>query len=120
MSNWPRPTLQDLDSAPKGGDLGYLSRGAQKELKPVEDAAFALKAGAVSGIVESDFGFHLVKLDEIRAASPRPFEQVKTAIEEELKKSGVSKKRFAEMADGFTNLVYERPDNLKPVAERYN
>jgi peptidyl-prolyl cis-trans isomerase D len=109
---------QDTDSGAKGGDLGYMSRGGAKDFKAVEDAAFALKAGAVSDIVESDYGFHLVKLDDVRSATVKPFEQVKESILADLKKEAAAK-RFAEAADSFTNTVYEQPDSLKPAADKY-
>lgn len=109
---------QDPDSAAKGGDLGLLSRGDSKELKPVEDAAFAQKAAGLVGVVESDFGYHVVKLDAIHAAAAKPFEQVKGQILDELKKQA-AEKRFAEAADGFGNTVYEQPDSLKPAADKY-
>lgn len=65
-------------SAAKGGDLGWFGKG---NMVPVfEKAAFALKEGQQSGIVKSDFGFHIIKLTGKRTAGTRPFEEVKDQI----------------------------------------
>ncbi|MFC1541899.1 peptidylprolyl isomerase [Candidatus Latescibacterota bacterium] len=55
---------QDTNSAPSGGDLGYFTRGVM--VPEFEDAAFSLEVGEVSGIVESQFGFHIIKIEDIR------------------------------------------------------
>ena len=106
----------DPGSAAKGGDLGFFGRGMM--VKPFEDATFALKDGEISGVVESDFGFHIIKLTGIHAAKEKPFAEVKGEIEAELKKAGASRK-FAEAAEAFSNIVYEQSDSLKPAAEKF-
>lgn len=65
-------------SAAKGGDLGWFGKGAM--VPAFEKAALALKEGAVSGVVKSDFGYHIIKLTGKRAAGVRPFEEVKEQI----------------------------------------
>ena len=112
-----RTHSQDPGSAEKGGDLGFFGRGAM--VKPFEDAAFGLaKEGDVSGVVQSDFGFHIIKLAGVKAEQVRPFEEVRNEIAAELKKNEAGRK-FAELAEGFSNLVYEQADSLKPAAEKY-
>lgn len=106
----------DPGSAAKGGDLGYFARGMM--VKPFEDATFSLKEGELSGVVESDFGFHIIKLTGIHAAKEKPLADVRREIEAELKKTA-STRKFAEAAEGFSNLVYEQPDSLKPAADKY-
>jgi peptidyl-prolyl cis-trans isomerase D len=106
----------DPGSAAKGGDLGYFGRGMM--VKSFEDATLKLKEGEISGVVESDFGFHIIKLTGIHAAKEKPFAEVKGEIESELKKAASSRK-FAEAAEAFSNTVYEQPDSLKPVAEKF-
>ena len=106
----------DPGSASKGGDLGYFARGMM--VKPFEDTAFALAEGEISGIVESDFGFHIIKLSSIRAAKLKPLAEVRSQIEADLKKTAASRK-FAEAAEAFSNTVYEQADSLAPVAEMF-
>ena len=106
---------QDAGSAAKGGDLDYFARGAM--VKPFEDAAFALKKGDISDIVESDFGFHIIQLTDIRAPKQRGFEEMRPELEAALKNQQAQSK-FAEVADVFTNGVYEQADSLKPIADK--
>ncbi|HJW24606.1 MAG TPA: SurA N-terminal domain-containing protein [Rhodocyclaceae bacterium] len=107
---------QDPGSAAKGGDLGFFGRGMM--VKPFEDTAFQLKEGEISGIVESDFGFHIIKLTGIHPGKERPLSEVRADIEADLKKQAASRK-FAEAAEAFSNLVYEQSDSLKPVADKF-
>jgi peptidyl-prolyl cis-trans isomerase D len=106
---------QDAGSAPNGGDLDYFGRGAM--VKPFEDAAFALKKGEISDVVESDFGFHIIKVTDIKAPKQRSFEELRPSMEADLKTQQAQRK-FAEVAESFTNTVYEQSDSLKPAAEK--
>src|SRR5205085_5619524 len=65
----------DKGSAANGGDLDFFGRGAM--VKPFEDAAFAMKAGEISNVVESEFGFHIIKLIAVRGGEAKPFESVR-------------------------------------------
>jgi peptidyl-prolyl cis-trans isomerase D len=111
-----RELSKDPGSATNGGDLGFFGRNMM--VKPFEEAAFALKEGQISDVVESDFGFHLIKVTGIRAAQTKPFAEVRGEIERDLKQQQ-AQKRFAEASEQFTNTVYEQPDTLQPVAERF-
>ncbi len=111
-----RKNSDDPGSASKGGDLGYFGRGAM--VKSFEDTTMSLKEGDISGVVESDFGFHIIKLTGIHAAKEKPLADVRGEIEAELKKTAGSRK-FAEAAEAFSNMVYEQSDSLKPVAEKF-
>ncbi len=102
---------QDSGSAVNGGDLGFFARGAM--VKPFEDAAYALKKGDISGLVQSDFGFHIIQLTDIKSATS-DFNQARPVLEKELKNQQ-ARKQFAEMAEQFSNLVYEQSDSFKPV-----
>lgn len=105
----------DPGSAPNGGDLDFFGRGAM--VKPFEDAAFAMKPGEISNVVESDFGHHIILLDAVRGGEKKPFEAVRTAIEDEVRQQGASQK-WAEAAEQFTNTVYEQADSLQPVIDK--
>ena len=106
---------QDPGSAPAGGDLDFFARGAM--VKPFEDAAFALKKGDISEVVESDFGYHIIKLTDIKEPKQKTFEELRTGIESDLK-TQQAKVKFAETAEAFTNGAYEQSDSLKPVADK--
>jgi len=110
-----RKNSQDPGSAPSGGDLEFFARGAM--VKPFEDAAFSMQKGAISDVVASDFGYHIIKLTDIKLPKQRSFEEMKPTIEADLKKQQAQKK-FSEAAEAFSNGVYEQSDSLKPVADR--
>jgi peptidyl-prolyl cis-trans isomerase D len=111
-----RKNSQDPGSAAQGGDLDFFGRGAMT--KPFEDAAFALQnKGDISGLVESEFGYHIIRLTEVKAPKQRSFEELKPELEAELKKQQAQKK-YAEAAETFSNTVYEQADSLKPVADK--
>ncbi len=74
---------QDPGSGASGGDLGWFKRGMM--VKPFEDAAFALEPGQYTKTpVKSDFGWHVILLEEKRLESPPPFEAQAPRIEQEL------------------------------------
>jgi peptidyl-prolyl cis-trans isomerase D len=106
---------QDPGSAEKGGDLGWFGRGMM--VKPFEEAAFQMKQGEVR-VVQSEFGFHVIRVTAVQAARSRPLAEVKKEIADELAQQKGAKK-FAEVAESFSNMVYEQPDSLQPVAERF-
>ena len=106
---------EDTGSASQGGDLDYFGRGAM--VKPFEDAVFAMKVGEISNLVESDFGYHVIKLDAVRGGEKKPFEAVRAAIEEEVRQQ-LASQRWAEAAEQFTNTVYEQSDSLQPVIDK--
>jgi peptidyl-prolyl cis-trans isomerase D len=112
-----RKNSQDPGSAEKGGDLDFVTRGAM--VKPFEDAMFALKKGDISDVVETEFGFHIIRLDDIKAAVVPPFEKVRAAIENEVRGQQATQE-FAKAAETFTDIVYQQPDSLKPAADKLN
>jgi peptidyl-prolyl cis-trans isomerase D len=106
---------QDPGSAANGGDLDWQTRGAF--VKPVEDAIFTLKKGDISDVIESDFGYHIVKLTDVREAKTKTYDEVKPELEAQLKQQQAQRK-FAEVAETFSNSVYEQSDSLKPAADK--
>lgn len=107
---------KDPGSASQGGDLGFFARGAM--VKPFEEAAFALKAGEISGLVESEFGWHIIKVTEIKPGKGKALEDVRAEIESELK-TQQAQKLYAESAEQFGNMVYEQSDSLKAAEEKF-
>lgn len=106
---------EDPGSKDQGGDLGFFTREAM--VKPFSDAAFALKPGELSDVVESDFGFHVIKLLEVRGGQKKSFEEVRAQIEDEVKRQ-LAQRKYAEVAEQFSNMVYEQSDNLQPVVDK--
>ncbi|WP_019898189.1 SurA N-terminal domain-containing protein [Methylotenera mobilis] len=106
---------QDPGSATKGGDLGSFGRGAM--VKPFEEAAFSMKVNEVSDLVESEFGYHIIKLTEISGQSS-DFESLKPQIKGELIFQK-AQAEFVEKAESFSNSVYEQSDSLAPTAKAF-
>ena len=106
---------QDPGSAAKGGDLGTFARGAM--VKPFEDAVFSMKVGQISDLVESEFGYHIIRLDGITGQNTS-FDSLKLQIKGELSWQKAQAK-YAELADDFGNTVYEQSGSLKPAADKF-
>jgi peptidyl-prolyl cis-trans isomerase D len=108
---------QDAGSAAQGGDLDWFRAGTLAA-KPLEDAAFALKnKGDIAGPIETEFGFHILKLTDLKSPQRRSFEEMRVELEAQMRKEQAQKK-YAEAAETFSNTVYEQSDSLKPVADK--
>ena len=112
-----RKYSQDPVSAANGGDLGWFARGVMP--KPFEKVAFSLKEGETSGIVETPFGYHIIRITGIRGTQAKPFEAVRAAIEARMRKDAAAK-RFAAEAEQFSDFVYENPDDLGAAAAKFH
>ena len=109
-----RKESQDPGSAVQGGSLGSFGRGAM--VKTFDEAVFSMKKGEIRGPVDSEFGFHIIRLDDIQPAVAMPLESVRADITAGLRKQK-SQIKFSELAENFSNLVYEKADSLKPAAD---
>ena len=107
---------QDPGSAKSGGDLGYFGRGMM--VKAFEEAVFKQKEGEISDVLESEFGYHIIKLTGIKTAKVKSLDEVRADIVSELKREAATRK-FAESAEAFNNTVYEQSDSLQPAAEKF-
>lgn len=106
---------QDPGSASKGGDLGRFGRGAM--VKPFEDAVFQMKVGQISHLVESEFGYHIIKLTEVSGSRP-DFSSLKAQIKADLLLQK-AQALFAERAENFNDMVYQQSTSLQPTAKAF-
>jgi peptidyl-prolyl cis-trans isomerase D len=112
-----RQDSQDPGSAQNGGDLGAFTRDMM--VKPFADAVWSMKPGEIRGPVETQFGFHIIRLDGVVPGTKMGFEVVKGEIKQALRQQE-AQRRFADAAERFSNMVYEQPDSLDPVAKTFN
>lgn len=106
---------QDPGSATKGGDLGVFGRGAM--VKPFEDVAFSLKVDQISDLVESEFGYHIIKVTEVLGQNA-DFDSLKPQIKADLMYQK-AQAAFIEKAEAFSNAVYEQSGSLQPAAKEF-
>ena len=111
-----RKHSEDPGSAARGGDLDFFGRGAM--VKPFEDKTFSMKPGEISDLVETDFGYHIIRLDAVRGGQKKTLAEVRAEIEATLR-TQQAQKRFAEAAEQFTNTVYEQSDSLQPALDKF-
>ncbi len=107
-----RQYSQDTGSAANGGDLGLFGSG----IKQFDDAVLKLSPGEISGLVQSDSGLHIIKLLALKAAKIQPLNEVRNDLAQKLKLQKANDK-FAELAEKFSNMVYEQSDTLASAAE---
>lgn len=106
---------EDVGSAEEGGSLGWVEKGVMDPA--FEDAAFALEnVGDITGVVKSDFGLHIIKLDDVKAAQAKPYAEVA----EELKKEVAEQQAvdsFYELQNKLETVAFEYPDSLDDAAQ---
>ncbi len=106
----------DPGSAMRGGDLGFFGRGVM--VKAFEDKIFSMQLDEISDIVETDFGLHIIKLTAIKEEKHPNLDAVREQIENKLKLEMVSS-IFGELAEDFSNVVYEQGDSLQAAARKF-
>ncbi len=104
----------DKGSANQGGDLGWFARTAM--VKPFADAVFGMQKNQIAGPVSTDYGYHIIQLTGIKPAHVRPLTEVAGQITQELQKQQALK-QFADVAERFSNQVFEQSQSLQPVAD---
>ena len=104
----------DSGSASRGGDLGFAAQGNYVE--PFEKALFGLKPGETSVPVKTEFGYHIIRLDELRPGTERGFEEVRAQLADELRKQKAQDEFYA-LAERLDDLALENPTSLEPVAK---
>ncbi|MEI2768159.1 MAG: SurA N-terminal domain-containing protein [Nitrosomonas sp.] len=105
----------DPGSASSGGDLGFFGRGVM--VKSFEEQIFSMQINEISDIVETDFGFHVIQLTDIKAEKKPELQEVREQIEQQLKTQAAGK-IFGEISEDFSNMVYEQNENLQAVADK--
>ena len=104
---------EDKTTAEKGGDLGYFKKGDM--VKPFEEAAFAMKPGDISKPIKSQFGWHIIKVEDVKEARSKPLDEVKDSIEAELRKEKAQQVVEKEAKRAFNRLFKSR--NLEEFAQ---
>jgi len=104
----------DPGSAANGGDLDWVALGEM--VKPFEKALFALDKGAVSDVVETQFGYHLIKLVDVRSEPVIPLGVKRYEFEDEIKTDSVAS-MFYDLSERLASTAYENPDSLDVVVE---
>jgi len=105
---------QDPGSAAEGGNLDWVALGEM--VKPFEQTLFSMDKGSVSEVVETQFGYHLIKLDDIRSETIVPLGVKRYEFEDELKADSVAS-MFYDLSERLASTAYENPDNLDVVVE---
>ena len=104
----------DPGSASNGGSLGFFAKGAM--VPEFEQSVFSMVQGEISEPVKSDFGYHIIRLDEIKPEAGKALDEVQDEIANQLKQQRADE-AFYERSETLANLSFENPDSLVPAAE---
>lgn len=104
----------DTGSAAQGGDLGWAERSFF--VAPFADAVWSMQPGEIRGPVRSEFGWHVIRLDEVRPGAVRPIEEVRAELEADYRREQ-AERLFSDLQNQLDTLAFESAGDLKPVAE---
>jgi len=107
---------QDPGSAQNGGDLGFIVKG--QTVPPFEKFAFSAKPNEISDLVTTEYGYHIIQVEEKQSARVKPFEEVKDSITEQLKKQGVNEK-MQSTVDQARAALLKAPASAADVAKQF-
>ena len=111
-----REHSDDSRSAEKGGQLDWVTRGTM--VKGFEDALFDMQPGSVSRPVRTDFGWHLIKLEDVEASQVKPFDDPEVQAELlDTYRSQERDERYRQLTQRLDSLSFEAPDSLEPLAD---
>jgi len=112
----PALRAQDPGSAQNGGDLGFIVKG--QTVPPFEKFAFSAKPNEISDLVTTEYGYHIIQMEEKQPARVKPFEEVKDSIAEQLKKQGVNEK-MQSTVDQARAALLKAPASAADVAKQF-
>ncbi|MGF1615698.1 MAG: SurA N-terminal domain-containing protein [Gammaproteobacteria bacterium] len=109
-----REASDDPGSRKADGDLGFFGRGVMD--KAFEDVVFSMKVGEISAPVQSSYGFHLIRLTEVRPEKVKPFQEVRTELLR-YHQQQQAEMLFFEYTERLADLAFEHPNELQTAAE---
>jgi peptidyl-prolyl cis-trans isomerase D len=108
---------QDPGSAQNGGDLGFAERSSF--VKPFADALFSMSVGEIRGPVKTQFGYHIIRLDEIQPGKSKSFEEARPELEAQLRRDRATD-RFGEIQEQLQSKIADPGAELSALAQQYN
>jgi len=109
-----RELSQDPGSAAAGGDLGWADRATYVE--PFADAAWAAQPGEIVGPVETQFGWHVIKVEEVESGEQRSFDEVRPELEAEYRQVE-AERLYADEQEQLDTMAFEAGGDLAQVAQ---